>query len=129
MHILHILHILHIFPFQCTESFLFKTLGLLDSDDSDPESLPSPTQDLPSPTRDSPVPPSHDSEGPASEAPDQAPLPHAQAQPPRSLPPVDMIQTIVVRRVFSWVGSLETSRSVTYFAYCTYLTFVAYVTY
>ena len=94
MHILHILHILHIFPFQYTESFLFKTSGLLDSDDSDPESLPSPTRDLPSPTRDSPVPPSNDSEGPASEAPDQAPLPPVQAQPPRSLPPVDMIQTM-----------------------------------
>ena len=96
MHILHILHILHFFPFQYTESFLFKTSGLLDSDDSDPESLPSPTRDLPSPTRDSPVPPSNDSEGPASEAPDQAPgpLPPAQAQPPRYLPPVDMIQTM-----------------------------------
>ena len=75
---------------QCTESFLFKKSGLLDSDDSDPESVLSPA-------RDSPAPLSNDSDGPGAgsewpEVPGQAPLPPAEAQPPRSLPPVDMIQ-------------------------------------
>ena len=35
----------------------------------------------------------------------------------------------VVRLDFSWVGSLETSRSATYFAYLTYLPYCAYFAY
>ena len=62
----------------------------MDSDDSDPESVLSSA-------RDSPAPLSNDSDGPGAgsewpEVPGQAPLPPAEAQPPRSLPPVDMIQ-------------------------------------
>ena len=34
----------------------------------------------------------------------------------------------VIRRVFYWVGSLETSRSAIYFAYLTYLIYYAYLT-
>ena len=64
----------------------------MDSDDSYPENVPSPA-------RVSPAPLSSDSDGlgGGSEGPEdseQAPQPPPQDQPPRSLPPVDMIQTM-----------------------------------
>ena len=64
----------------------------MDSDDSEPENVLSPARVSPAPLSSDSDGPGGGSEGP--EVPEQAPLPPAQAQPPRSLPPVDMIQTM-----------------------------------
>ena len=130
--ILHICHILHISILRI-ESFLFKISGLLDSDDSDPESV------------------SNESNPRFASASvkwlRRCGLSSTRANDPLCIDRVGRNQTLdfywidpvetakrlvakifVIRRVFYWVGSLETSRSAIYFAYLTYLTYYAYLT-
>ena len=135
MHILHILHILHIFPFQCTESFLYQacwtpTIQIQKVCRLQLEirqCLPQMTQ------KGLPVKPQTRRQGhyllhrPSRLDIFRLSIWFRRMQRQNTRQTLCMGTMFVVRRVFSWVGSLETSRSAIYFAYLTCLTYYAYL--